>query len=451
LEGRTLKAVFPDGAAKWTTTIRGADLFGGFDFDNDGWIDLGFIVSTPTKETYQGHTLQTTQLFLVRGKTGEVVDITRPLLDKWWPKLGYPTSQWAGSSLLFGSRTPVFSLAPFYAERGFFHRYANGTFVKDQFVYPSTPAYDSTYRHAKPNAYENGFSYIENSHINNGLFVQVNGQERLLFFASGRVVQYAAGAFGSEQLLCDHPFLNGGRKDLAGRGYGVVALDPASNIVTLVSGTHTYSVYLDMKAGTKKADPWGSIERHVTVYDYVKDSLDHRFFSSAHDHGDAGDQYQRRVVYPANIYIPTKPGQASRIAYNVYQDGQWHLHISEPGSTADRLVLDGQFLWDIVECAGQTQLVMSPAIASSRSDLEAGYFPAWSTGMQTWDEASQRLISAGSIEHAIPHLLPKFREGDKSTSYGSLYPVLTVDEHGEQTLLLERRDGRLFLRGHSDN
>ena len=449
LEGSRLKAVFPDGEVKWSIPFRGTRLFGGFDFDNDGWIDLGFVTQKPSGKTRGSHKLQITQLFLIKGQTGEIVGITTPKEDKWWPKLGYPTEQWSELCLLFGKQPALFSLTPYYAEQGFFYRYANGKFTKDRYEYPSTPAFDSAYRNAKSNAYFNGYSYIENSHINNGLLLKVNGQDRLLFFTSGRVLQYAVGPFGPDQFLYDHPFLNGGRKDLAARQYGLVALDPAASIVTIVAGASNYSVYRDMKAGKKETDPWGGIERHVTMYDFTRDSLDHRFYSSAHDHSEKGDQYQKRVVSPNRIYISTKTGQASRIAYNVYQDDRWYLHISEPGSTADKFVLSGLFLWDILERDGQTQFVISPASSSDKSKPEAGYLPQWNTGIYHWDETNQKLSLVESIDNAIPHLLPKFHEADKTTTGPWLYPVLTVRDRGELKLLLEGRDGTLFLHGNS--
>jgi hypothetical protein len=448
-EGGTLRAVFPDGQTKWAVPLKGSNLFGGFDFDGDGWIDCGFIVRKPTGETRGSHTMKTTQLYLVRGKTGEILEVTEPLEDTWWPNLGYATEQWSQSSPLFGRGTPGFALAPYYAGHGFFYRYENGGFIKERYEYPSTPAYDVAYRNAKANAYGQSHSYIQNSHVGNGLLVKVHGQDRLLFFTSSRVVEYAVTAFGPEQLVCDHPFLNGNRADLAGRHYGLVALDPALNTrVTLVAGTSASSVYRDMKTGSKEADPWGAIERHVTIYDFVSDSLDHRFYSSAHDHGD-GDKYQGRVVYPNGIYIPDKPGQPSRIAYNVYQDGQWHLHISKPGSTSDEVVLPDLFLWDIIDRRQHTELIISPAVRPREPDADSGYFPSWRTDVYAWHEPTRTLTPVDSVDGAIPHLLPAFREGDKTATGGSLFPVLRVYEDGEEKLLLERRDGSLFLEGGS--
>lgn len=443
LKGDKLKAVFPDGETKWTISIQGENLFGGFDFDGDGWIDLGSVVRKPTNDNRNGQQLQTRQILLFRGKSGEAITTAEPLTDLWWPKLGYSTVQWSHLSILFGSQTPLLSMAPYYAQEGFICAYENGKFRTNRFVYPSTPAYDKAYRNAKPDAYGQGRSHVENSHVNNGLFVQANGQDRLLFFTSSRVVQYAAAPFGPGQLVCDHPFLNGGREDLAGRNYGLVMIDPSvSSRVALVAGTHAQSVYTDLKTGKIEADPLGAIERHVTAYDFLSDTLDHRFYSSVHD---KGGNYEQRVVYPCNIYIRGKPGQPSRLAYNVYENGRWQLHISKPGSTADQLALADLFLWDIIERNGQTQLIISPSEDPKQPDAIGHYFPKWRTDVYAWDERNRKLVSVESIDGAIPHLQAKFREGNRTTSYGWLYPALTVSENGKAKLLLERKDGKLFL------
>lgn len=384
----------------------------------------------------------TTQMFLIRGKTGEVLEATEPLEDIWWPSLGYSTEQWLCSCLLFGSHTPVFSLAPYYAQFEncvcHFYRYQNGSFDKDwYYIYPSCPSYDAAYVNDQPNAYGQGHSYMQYSHVNNGLFVNVSGQDRLLFFTIGRVVQYAVEPFGPYQLLYDYPHLNGGRTDLAGRHYGSVQIDPAvNNLVTNVAGSYTNTVYTDMKTGTLETDPAGSIERHVTIYDFVNNSLDHRFFSYCHDGGWLAKSWEGRVVYPKNIYAPTNPGQPSRLFYNVLVGGHWYLHISEPGSTTDKYVLTDLFCWDIIELNGVTRCIISPSTTN---------FPLWQTGIYTWHEDTLSLTLDVLIPDAIPHLQWKFREGDKSTSHGWLYPVLTVYEGGQERLLLERQDGTLFV------
>lgn len=442
-DGDVLKAIYPNGEPAWTRRIEGTDLFGGFDFDRDGWPDLGFVVRKPTGRKEGDHPIHTTQIFLVRGKTGEALEATEPLEDKWWPDFGYPTEQWTPSALLFGGPTPVISLAPYYANRGFFYRYVGGQFKKYRYEYPSTAAFDKAYQNARSNAYGQTQCYVENAHVNNGLFLTVNGQVRLLFFTSCRVVQYDVAQFGPRQLVCDHPFLNGNREALAGRQYGLVSVDPAAgHVVTIVAGAHAFSVYSDLKAGKLAYDVWGGIERHVTRYDAAADELDHHFYSYAHDNGD-GDKYRNRVVYPNTVYIPGKPGSASRLVYNVYNDGQWQLHISKPASTADEIVHPGLFLWDILSRDGQTQLVASP---THPPDADNGYFPRWQTEIYAWDDARRRLMLLDSMNDVIPHLLPAFREGDKSTT-GSLFPALRIEKDGEEKLLLERQDGKLVLEG----
>src|SRR5262249_48792427 len=152
----------------------------------------------------------------------------------------------------------------------------------------------------------------------------------------GRVVQYAVGPLGPDQLLSDTPFLNDGRTDLAGRNYGLVAQDPDyPDHISLLAGTCVQTVYNDTISGAITSDPWGGIERHVDIYSLSgNDGYQQLFYGSAHDDGNM-DRYQNRVVFPEDPYIRLGPDTPSRLAYNVYTDGHWNLHISVPGSTAD--------------------------------------------------------------------------------------------------------------------
>ncbi|WP_155335879.1 hypothetical protein [Acrocarpospora corrugata] len=77
------------------------------------------------------------------------------------------------------------------------------------------------------------------------------GQQRLVSWTSGRVTQYAVGPLGASQLVADRPYLTGGRTDIGGRNYGVVAVDPGNaGKVVLVAGTSNHSLYLDRLSGT---------------------------------------------------------------------------------------------------------------------------------------------------------------------------------------------------------
>src|SRR5262249_16850896 len=148
---------------------------------------------------------------------------------------------------------------------------------------------------------------------------------RLLFFTSVRVLQYKVGPLASDQLLVDHPFLSGGRTDIAGRNKGLVVRDPYyPDYVFLLAGVDTSTVLNNRLAHQLISSPWAHIERHVTIYNFVTNVLEDRFYSYAHDNHD-GNQYQQRVVYPPHPFLPGASGQPSRTAYNVYANEHWFL------------------------------------------------------------------------------------------------------------------------------
>ena len=154
----------------------------------------------------------------------------------------YPTSQWTTADVLFGKDMPALALSPYYATTSWFYLWADG-FTSESFYYPSFSLYDSTYTADRPNAWGTGTSHLPNSHVANGLLVDVDGDSRLVFFTSGRVVQYDAGPLGPDQLIADTPFLSGGRTDMAGRNYGLVGRDPQDpDKIVLISGTTAYSL-----------------------------------------------------------------------------------------------------------------------------------------------------------------------------------------------------------------
>ena len=71
--------------------------------------------------------------------------------------------------------------------------------------------------------------------------------------------------------------------------------------------------------------------------------------------------YEGRIIYPANPFITVKFGTPSRIAYSVFQDGEWSLHVSKAGSLKDEMIFKNAFLWDIsdVNQDGQEELIIS--------------------------------------------------------------------------------------------
>ncbi|MBI3385092.1 hypothetical protein HY030_02790 [Candidatus Gottesmanbacteria bacterium] len=440
-EGKIIRTLDSDEELIWEKNIGDitpldysvyAGFFGGFDFDGDGWPDLGLVDAKPTDETCGVFVLNTTSLFFVSGKDGKIIKVTEPLRDLCWDfgSTIYPTPQWTHLSVLFGNYTKTFGLVPLYATKGWiktfnFTNSQEGNFASDYFYYPSAPEYDN---------YPVSKGYIAKRHIANGLILKNNNEFRLVFFTSGRVVQYKIGSYGPSQLISDLRFMSGGRSDLVGRNYGLVTTDPndPQNLV-LIAGTSAYSVFSDKINGKIENDHWGQIERHVTIYDWMSEKLDDRFFSFAHDNND-GNKYQNRVVYPNSFFLKTGGGQPSRAAYTVYVDGHWVLHISKSGSTADELIIENKFLWDINDLNddGIDEMVVSPA---------NGYFPEWTTSLLKWQETDRSLKTIITYQGVIPYLTPFFREEQKTSApLGLLYPVV-VDQKTNKIVMQSEKEG----------
>ena len=449
-DGTTLEALDQDGRPLWSAAPGAGPLAGGMDFDADGWPDLVLAQSAPTGEVCGTTPTVDTRLTAVRGVSGEVLaDLVAPLRDLCWTfgTTTYPTSQWTIGTVLFGAGTPALALSPYYATTSWFASWDGAGFATETFHYPSSAAYDSSYTADLPNPWGTGTSYLASSHVANGLIAEVAGVPRLVFFTSGRVVHYAVGPPGPGQLLRDAPYLTGGRTDLAGRNYGLVAVDPQDpDLLVLLAGASSWTVHDDLVRAAMVSDPWGQIERHVTVHRLSTGAVDDRFYSYAHDASD-GHQYEGRVVYPAGPFVRTGSGGPSRLAYNVYAGGHWWLHVSQPGSTADAQALRGRFLWDVrdLDGDGSDEWISSPVELPGDPDVPGWYFPRWRTDVLRWDEATETLTLLATHEGAIPQLVAAFRRPDRTASQGYLYPVLTVSDPAtcEARLVLRAADGTL--------
>jgi hypothetical protein len=421
-----LSAFDEAGTLLWSTSTSATTWGGGFDFDADGWPDVVVAVSADTGKFCGAQPIKTSKLKFYSGRTGVAYVPLTPLEDKCWSFPGtpsYATPQYAPLSVLWGDETSRLLVSPYYATVSTFLTFANGFTVASQLHYPSTSQYDLAYTADQLNAWGTGTAYIANSHIANGLLTGVGAGIRAVFFTSGRVVQYRIGAFSATQLAADRPYVTGGRTDLAGRNYGLVAVDPGAPAkVVLLAGTSNYSLASDMRTGTRSEDVWGGIERHVSIYDTTANTVDDRFYSYAHDAGDA-HQYEGRVSYPANPFV--RRSGPSRIAYNVYEGGRWNLHVSQPGSTADQWSLKDVFLWDIadVDHDGVDDWVISPARYPNEPDVPGYYFTKWVTSLDHWDEANQTLRSFQTHNDVIPYLQPHFTKANKTSSNGWLAPV----------------------------
>jgi hypothetical protein len=202
-------------------------------------------------------------------------------------------------------------------------------------------------------------------------------------------------------------------------------------------------VYADMVAGAMTFDPWGQIERHVSLYDATANTIDDRFFAYAHDNAD-GNQYEGRLVYPDSPWVATAPGQPSRLAYSVYEQGHWILHVSAAGTVDDALALQGQVLWDIrdLDGDGTDEWIVSPAELPGDPDVPGYYFPRWRTDLYHFDEASLQLTSVATFDDGIPELVAAFPTATRRTSMSSMYPVSVIaDDDCVPRLVLRTPDG----------
>ena len=440
--GTVVTAYNQDGVVLWSKDLGPGQLFGGFDLDQDGIPDIAIARAQPTRYMWAGQPVDKTWLNFYRGVNGQFVGGTAAQVDRRWNfgSAAYVTHQWLPDTVLFGTG-PSLVVSPYYASTSWFFRY-NGSALSTSgaFYYPSTAYYDSTYSLAQPNPYDWSTDYIPYSHVANGLVV--NGVA--VFWTSGRVVQYSVGPLGPDQLLQDTPFLNDDRTDLAGRNYGLVALDPNyPDHISLLAGTSVQTVYDDTLSGAMISDPWGGIERHVDIYSLSgNDAYQQAFYGSAHDDNNL-DQYQNRVVFPENPYIRVATGEPSRLAYNVYTDGHWYLHISQPGSTADEVVIPDVFLWDIQDFQGDgnDELIVSPARVYTGSFASLPYFPRWITNIDTWSEATLTLNTNVIINGGIPLITQHFRKPATSSSQGYLYAANVAAIAGAPNLILTAPTG----------
>lgn len=444
-DGSSLTAIDEDGATLWTLGDAAGALFGGFDFDSDGWPDVGLARSKDSGQKCGGQPALDTWLDAVRGKSGKLISLTTPLPAKCWtfPSSTYPTPQWTNLGVLFGSGATL-AVAPYYATDGTFLTFDGAGFSSlGSFVYPSTATYDSSYAADKPNTYPTGTSFIANSHVANGL-VLAGSPDSLAFFTSSRFVRYSAAPLSSSQLTLDLPYLTGGRTDIAGRNYGLVARDPGDpRLLLLVAGTGAFSLFDDMGTGTLASDAWGAIERHVSLVNLDAGSVDDRFFSYAHDNSD-GNKYEGRVVYSTQPFVRVA-GKASRLAFNVYAGGHWWLHVTQPGSTKDAISLKDVFLWDIADLDGDgvDECLLSPSRDPGEPDVPGYYFVKWRTELARWNETSLSFTNVATHQGVLPYLKGTLTSPDRTSSYGALHPALRVRTQAGLELVVKKSSGEI--------
>jgi hypothetical protein len=442
-----------DGATIWSAELGEGALFGGFDADDDGVPDLALVRAKALATPCYGNPLQERAIDVVRGATGEVIrDVTKPLPDVCWT-FGYATEQWSVLAGLFGGGTKDLVLVPQYTAtnenaltpyaegKAFVARLDGATFTaRGTMTMPTVPAYDA-FPASRPEPHGSGTDYYAASHVPNGLVLGSGANARLLFFTSGRVVQYSMTP--PFDLLADRPYLTGGRTDLVGRNYGLVMPDPKRpDTVALVAGATAFALSEDMRTGTMAFDRYGGIERHVSVYDAAANTVDDRFYSYAHDGNDAF-LYEGRVAHPNGVWLAAKDATASRLVFDVYQGGHWHVVITDPGKTSTAVDLKDLFVWDVrdLDGDGEPEVIGSPVRDATDPNTDGWYFPKRRTVVFRWDEAAKALAPKATFEGALPWLVASFRDATRSSSAGFLWPVLTVDRGGKPALVLRRSDG----------
>ena len=98
--------------------------------------------------------------------------------------------------------------------------------------------------------------------------------------------------------------------------------------------------------------------------------------------------FENRTAFGARIHVPQAGvggGTPSRLAYNVYKEGRWVVHVTEPGSLAVAVELEHLLLWDMrdLDGDGRVEWVLSPTEA---------YLPKFRTQVARWDEGTRALV-----------------------------------------------------------
>lgn len=452
-DGAVLEALDQDGRSLWKKDVGAGALFGGFDIDGDGVVDLGLVRAKELPTDCFGKKLHERAIDLVLGGTGTILPANVPALSDICWSFGYATEQWSVLAALFGAGSRDLVLVPQYTStnENALNAYSEGkAFVvgleggamvlRGSMTMPTVPAYDAL-PGAKPEPHGSGTAYYAASHVPNGLVTGDGAGARLLFFTSGRAVSY--GMKAPFALAADLPWLTAGRADLLGRNYGLVMPDPARPArVALVAGASTVSLWQDMVSGKMESDPWAGIERHVAIYDADTNTVDDRFFSYAHDGGDAM-KYEGRTVHPNAAWVGARGAPESRLVFDVYQGGHWHTIVTKPGTTTSDVDLRDLFVWDVrdLDGDGEPEIIASPARDPADPDVPGYYFVKARTIVHHWDEAGRALTPIKTYPEGLPWLVGGFRDTSRSSSGGWLYPVLAVATDTGRALVLRAPDG----------
>ena len=453
-----------------TSETVGDRLFGGFDYDQDGWPDVAERVTSPAGwNCANGAPVMDRYIRIFNGRRDEIQPPISALPDTCTG--GDPVPAWATNDPLFGSG-PELAFVPQLYNEGWFFRHAPGSgwAVDEAFLQPTGKSWDNTYEGVA------GPYNTDQSHVFNGLIATVGGERRLIAWTTKRVMQFRTSGYpraSQGQLVADHRYVSGLETScgpyISGRNYGQVIRDPASGYVNLLSGTDAWTIFADMSHDppvnapqyahldndNPADDHWGQLERHVSVYDPEHARLvDDHFVWCVTYLTPPSWKYWGRLVYPANPLV--QRDGPSRLAYNVFGDfgpggdpnvNRWVMQITSPGSATPVLKLRDWFLWDIrdIDGDGRDEWIASPACdpippgGCGGSPSDPPYLLAHKTFIFHWNDQAQRFdADARMIDGAYPHLVRTLRRPTVATSRGSLFPVLSVDTPGGLRLLVTR-------------
>lgn len=423
----------------WSIPSSATDFSAGFDLNADDIVDVGLIVSVSTGRSCGTSVVYSRRIEVRSGKDGSNIASMGPLEDICWTNLNYASIRISNNSMQFGDAKGVLTVIPQYWSQGWFYRWNNHKVTTVPFISPLTASFDATYPTC---TFPPGLShcYVQDSQPQHGIVVG----NKYVAFSSKRVSQYDTTQYSASQLKADYTFL--ARSDIAGRAYGVLSPDPKNQSwLALVGGTSVHSLYADMRAGAKVSDPWAGIERNFILYNTASNALQQRFYSYAHDNGNAA-QYQGRIVHPAHVWLPST-GSLSHVAYNVYNesgDKHWYLHISKPGSTADAKKIPNVFLWDArdIDGDGKIELVTSPIESATGGEY---YFPSWKTVISEWDPATLAFVEQQTVNGVIPYVALASMEKTAHDSSGKLGTIFTGNASGTLALYVNDSSNRTTL------
>lgn len=445
--GKNITAIDENQNLLWQTQIditQHGGLFGGFDFNSDGWPDLGLAGRTDEKVGNCGSSgdpakqdVKKTFIVFFSGKSGEIYRPVAPIEDYCFDMNGIPevsdylVTQYNPYSVLFGMGSNTLLITPSYATISWFLTYNHelNSFEQEYLYYPSSPSY--------VHYYNNAYSYIKDAHIANGLIMSQGEDQRLVFFTYGKLLHYKCAPYSRDQLMIDLSITNHEDGKTFYRNYGLIQVDPNyPENVALIAGTNAYILFMDTLNGTMEYDAYGGLHRHVTIHSTKYLTYGDKFYSQT-DSTRPQYQYEGRVVYPDNVFIKVKQDSPSRLCYNVYSKGRWHFHISEPNVIMDKYALKDLFVWDIrdIDGNGIDEIIGSPTRWKSDPDIPGYYFPKIQTNIYHWNETDKSMPCTKTFA-GLPNLTPRFKSGDRSTTKQYLYPVQVLDEGGKINLVL---------------